>query len=324
MKIRIFLIAASAIGVMAGDPPKTTKIKPSEPKVTTVPAPVQSTETFVYDQKPVAGRPVLVSPEQAKNVIERFKESYASMGKPKMVIAVNRDLVDQNSGLKLVEKREKTQSNRTEVNSEFKADTNASATAPSIPTASNLTIVGDVRGNQHRTPGKGTTQTKTEKTTGETVYRRTDPPASTLSDKQTVRDVERLFGRPLRMASVQLADQKIATQLLDESGVLNAEGDQARKDRAALSKVADVVLEVLISSRNVTVPEISSDKTYAVPDIQATAIRLSDSKILGQATSSDIIGKDRYAGNIVRNFDVREIAEATALALMEDMMLNAQ
>ena len=71
--------------------------------------------------------------------------------------------------------------------------------------------------------------------------------------------------------------------------------------------------------RNITIAEISSDKTYTVPDIQATAIRLKDSKILGQASSRDVLGKDRYAGNIARNFDVQDIAEATALALMEDM-----
>ena len=43
---------------------------------------------------------------------------------------------------------------------------------------------------------------------------------------------------------------------------------------------------------------------------------------MGQATAKDIIGKDRYAGRILRNFDVRDIAEATALSLMEDMMLG--
>ena len=61
----------------------------------------------------------------------------------------------------------------------------------------------------------------------------------------------------------------------------------------------------------------------ATPDIQATALRLKDSEIVGQAASSDVVGKERSAGYYARNFDVREIAEATALALMEDMLTGA-
>jgi hypothetical protein len=128
------------------------------------------------------------------------------------------------------------------------------------------------------------------------------------------------------MAGASIADQRIATQLIGDRPLqsLQTEAEQARKDREALSKIADVAVEVLISSRQITVPEVSGDKNYSVPDIQATAIRLSDSRVVGQVTASDIIGKDQYAGRIVRNFDVREIAEATALALMEDMLLNVE
>jgi hypothetical protein len=97
-------------------------------------------------------------------------------------------------------------------------------------------------------------------------------------------------------------------------------GDSAAKDRAALAKIADVAIEVLISSRNLTVPEVSGDKTVVVPDIQATAIRLKDSAIIGQAAASDIFGRDAQAGRIVKQFGVAEITEATALALMEDML----
>ena len=64
----------------------------------------------------------------------------------------------------------------------------------------------------------------------------------------------------------------------------------------------------------------SGDTTVAVPDIQATAIRLKDSAIVGQASASDILGKGVQAGRVIRQFDVRDITEATALALMEDML----
>jgi hypothetical protein len=79
------------------------------------------------------------------------------------------------------------------------------------------------------------------------------------------------------------------------------------------------VVEILISSRNITATELSGDRVYTIPDIQATAIRLADSAILGQSSSADLLGGDRNAARLARTFDVREITEATALALMEDM-----
>jgi len=60
----------------------------------------------------------------------------------------------------------------------------------------------------------------------------------------------------------------------------------------------------LISSKN-QVAEISGTRAMAVPNIQATAMRLKDSEIIGQASSSDFSGRSRTPR------DVREVAEAT-------------
>jgi hypothetical protein len=122
-----------------------------------------------------------------------------------------------------------------------------------------------------------------------------------------------------RNGGAQLADQKVAASLLPDDGA-HLVGEGAAKDRQALANVADIAIEVLISSRNITVPEVSGDATYPVPDIQATAIRLKDAAILGQAAASDIIGKGVQAGRVVRQFGVQDITEATALALMDDML----
>jgi hypothetical protein len=150
------------------------------------------------------------------------------------------------------------------------------------------------------------------------------PASAALADQQTVRDVERLFGRAFRNAGATLADQKVAASLLPDEAGSRLVGDQAAKDREALARIADIAIEVLISSRNLTVPEVSGDSTYAVPDIQATAIRLKDSAIVGQASASDILGKGVQAGRVIRQFDVRDITEATAIALMEDMLTGTK
>jgi len=315
-----------AIAAFAGPPEKARQPAPEVPPPVHIGAPpARSGDVFVYDQKPSSGRPVLISPEQAKSIIDRFKAAYPQMGSPRIVIAVNRELVDEASGLKLAGRAEKSSSSTTDIRTDFKADASAPApAAPPVPNAENVTIIGDVGGLNRPVPGSGSTTARTEKTSREQNFRLNEKNQPTLADKQTARDVERLFGRPLRMGGAKLADQKAATQLLgpapaDTSG---AEGEQARKDREALAKIADVALEVLVSSRQVTVSELSGDRAYNIPDIQATAIRLRDSQILGQASSSDIIGQDRYAGNFARNFDVRQISEATALALMEDILLS--
>jgi hypothetical protein len=143
-----------------------------------------------------------------------------------------------------------------------------------------------------------------------------------LTDRQTMRDIERLFGRPLRNAGASLTDQNAANAIVGDKSIHSIEGTSpaATQKRDALAQVTDVVIEVLISPKSVTVTEISGERAYSVPDIQVTAIRLSDFKILGQATSNDFLGRTLA----LRRFDANEITEATALALMEDMVTGAQ
>lgn len=298
---------------------------PPPPPVATAPAQSGPPEKYVYDQKPLPGRPYLVTPEQAQTIINRFKDSYVKMGSPRILIYINRELVDETSGMKLSARREQTEAIRGDV----KGGSDAAQSAPTAPNPANAKADGSApaadlnSASRELHAGKGNLAGQVDKATAQNTYRLRSRPEQALADKQTVRDVERLFGRPLRMAGATLVDQRLATQLISDKplGSLTAqtEGEPARKDREALAKIADVVLEILISSRQVTVSEISGDKVYGVPDIQATAIQLKDSKILGQASASDLVGQGPTAGKVARTFGVREITEATALALMEDL-----
>lgn len=214
----------------------------------------------------------LISRQAAEGVLEGFRKAYVTDGAPRVVVYVNRTLVDTANGLKLTDRTE---------NFERSAETT--------------------------------------KTSGTNTYRTKDGTAPSLADQQTAREIERLFGRVFRHAGAQLADQKIAASLLPDDGA-HLVGEGAAKDRQALSNIADVAIEVLISSRNINVPEVSGDAAYPVPDIQATAIRLKDAAIIGQAAASDVIGKGVQAGRVVKQFSVQDITEATAIALMEDML----
>jgi len=272
------------------------EIKNVPPPLVIMPPPVPSGTqiVYVYDQKPLAGMPALISPQQAQIILDQFKTNYAKMGSPRLLIYINRELVDEKSGLKL------------------------SGRSEQVDTVRSATPGGSTNGD--------TKESVTTHTTQQNNYENNGQPAPTLADRQTVRDVERLLGRPLRMAGATLVDQHVAAQLIGDRPLdsITTQTEQARKDREAVSQIADVVIEVLISSRNVTVPGVAGDKNYTVPDLQMTAIRLKDSKVIGQVAASDVINRSGGTGYAARNFGVEAITEATALALMEDLGHEAQ
>lgn len=322
-------LAAFGQAKLPAEPPANAPVP-----VTTAPAVPGATSgatpgSYVYEQKPITGLPQLITPQQAQTVIEKFKAAYPKLGSPRILIHVNRDLVDEKSGTRLASRNERTDTTRTTIDSTIAAPANAAQpnNAVTINAGGAVTLSGGAVQGQFP-PGPGKVTTTNERQTRNNRFTEATRPEPTMADKQTARDVERLFGRPLRMGGASLADQRIATQILANRPLAamlrDTNGEAARKDREALAKIADVALEVLVSSRQLVIREVSGDKVYQVPDIQVTAIRLKDAAILGQASASDILGRDRYAGRIITNFDVREITEAVALALMEDMTLTVK
>jgi hypothetical protein len=150
----------------------------------------------------------LVARQTADGILEGFKKVYKTDHAPRIVIYVNRALVDTESGFKHTGRTEK----------------------------------------YYTEDGKPAT------TSGENTYVAKDAPAPTLADQQTVREIEHLFGRAFRSAGAQLADQKVAAALLPSQAGGHLTGQQGAKDREALANVADIAIEVLISSRALTVP----------------------------------------------------------------------
>lgn len=223
----------------------------------------------------------LITPAAAQAVVDKFRAAYGTASAPRLIIYVNRSLVDA-AGLKLT--------GRTESYTEKSTDGKTTST---------------------KTKGTSTYATKDAST-----------PAPTLADQQTVRDIERLVGRAFRSGGAKLSDQRIAGVMLSAQPGARLLGDQATKERDALAQSADIAIEVLISTRTLIAAEVSGDTTVAVPDIQMTAIRLKDAAILGQASASDVLGAG--AAQAAKKFSAADITEATALALMEDMLLNAK
>ncbi len=345
MPMKPFSIAGFLMAVMpllngAVPPPSKPMVRPPPPVHQAGPVPSgpvsqpnPPAQPFVYDQKPLHSVPSLVKPEVAKSILDRFKAAYGKLGSPRILVYVNRELIDEDSGLRLTNRAQRTETTRSKTVSDYQADGNAPKEAfPQPGTTSSRSFKASTPAGVPPTatslqPGKGSLESENSKTTHEDAYRFQPRPGQTLADKQTVRDIERLFGRPLRMSGVKLADQKVATQIIAEQtlkspGSSLSESESARREREATKQVADVVVEILVSSRQISTTGLSGDRVYSVPDIQATAVRLSDAAIIGQATSADILGKDRNAASLSAFYDVRDVSEATALALMDDIMLG--
>lgn len=146
----------------------------------------------------------------------------------------------------------------------------------------------------------------------------------TLANRQTVRDVERLVARPLRAAGASLVDRDAVALLNSNQPPVSSSLTQSGPAHDALARVADVVVEVLISSHTVTVNEVSGNKTYTVPDITMTAHRLKDAKVIGHVSASEVISRAGGPGYVARSFGVEDVTETTALALMDNMLREAK
>src|SRR5215831_2584240 len=81
-------------------PPSDYVVDPPPPPLSTYGNPAPASP-YVYDQKPMGAPQNLITPEQAQTIISRFKAAYPGIGSPRFLIYVNRELVDQQSGLKL-------------------------------------------------------------------------------------------------------------------------------------------------------------------------------------------------------------------------------
>ncbi len=234
---------------------------------------------FVYEQRPAAQGTALIPLEQAQAILERFRTNYVRLENPRILLLINRPLLAGPGALKVA--------GRTETITTTGPGTNGAD-------ASRQTVV-----QNHLQP-----QERAE---------------LTVADRQSIRDIERLFGRPLRFAGATLVDESIAHLLPGNRPPGELAGAEAPPDREALGRLADVVVEILVTTRNVTTTEVGGDRTYTVPDIQATAIRLRDARVIGQATAAEVLGRGPSLGYTARNFTVPDITEATALALMEDI-----
>ena len=232
--------------------------------------PKPSGKKHTYTESPSAPLNLLYSPEQAKKVVDNFKIAYAKMGQPRIDIRVNLPY----------------------------------GTVPASP----LPVPG-VQFSPTIDPNTGLPRSQPPGSAAPipaNPVRAAGAPiptqifdASALTERQTQREVETLFGRPLRSAGAQLVE-------------------------SSLTNLPELTFEVLISERELVLQGISRKENITVPDIQVTALRLADARIVGQASVLDLFARKEQAAYMLRRYDLRQLTEATALALMQDIATTAE
>jgi hypothetical protein len=252
----------------------------------------QSTDKGRLFPKPVSGSPLLITSEVEQKVIERFKGGYAKLGRPRIALLLNRELIKDVTVA------------TTNLVTATSVQSNAGTTVAN--TTVTVTVTPDKFVDEH---------------TGQAI----DRDKAYIRDKQILFNVERSFSAPLRSGGAALVDIPAAVLLLpdkpeqDPSGM----GTQGRKEREALMKTADEAVQILITTQPIVVFRgLTTNLIRDIPDVQAKAIRLSDSRILGQATASDFIGSNSRTFRLLRMVGRDEIVKATSLALMDDIMMG--
>ncbi len=225
-------------------------------------ATAKSGKTYTYSESPATPLDVLFTADQAKAILDEFKITYAKLGAPKIDVRVN---LPQGA----------LQVPQIPIITGGGVPAIDPATGLPMPAAGGVAAGGAIP--------------------APTRIFDTDE----LATQQTKREVERLFGRPLRMAGVKLVD-------------------------AAQTNLPEVSFEILISERNLKVIGIKGETTHNVPDIQVTAIRAADGMVIGQATVLDLFPQRTSAARMLKRYDIRQLTEATALALMKDMSATVQ
>lgn len=247
----------------------TTPPAPNVHRVNGVPvyqnnAEAKSGKQFIYTESPATPLHVLYTADQAKAILDEFKVTYAKLGAPKIDVRVN---LPQGA----------VQVPQVPIVSGGGAPAIDPATGLPMPVGAAPPAGGPAAGG---IPGR--------------LF-----DTNELATQQTKREVERLFGRPLRMAGVTLVD-------------------------AAQTNLPELSLEILISERDLRVLGLNGEKTYTVPDIQVTATQAADGTIVGQATVLDLFPQLNAAARMLMRYDIRQLTEATALSLMRDMSATAQ
>lgn len=252
--------------------------------------------------------------------VDAFRASYQRMGSPRILVYINRSLLTERG--EMMETSHSDQSVKTKGDAVLPEANHAAVQVGAGNQATQSTSTPDVP----KTSGKGG-----ERLVSEFHSQRVNN-ASDLGTGQTTqydaRQIEETFQQPFFDAGAKLVDQKIAEVAFKklpeaEPNFLTApQTDKEREQVEALRQSADIVIEVLVRPKSVTLPQVSGkDSVETRLEVVATAIQLKEGLKLAQINSETLFGFNRRNGKAKEARAVRvtpaEIVEQTALAVMQ-------
>ncbi|MGF1678511.1 MAG: hypothetical protein ACFCUX_04880, partial [Candidatus Methylacidiphilales bacterium] len=246
-------------------------------------------------------------------VMSHFSEAYVAAEEPRLLIYVNRRL--------LAPRGEMLPVSETRSSLQTKGD--------SVPLSNPSLQIGS--GNQSGASATESSGMGGERLETSTERVRTDLDRALGVDSMSeaeARAVEESFQKSFLQVRAKLVDQRVA-ELSQRSAVLVADrfltplpSDAESQELASLKASTDVVVELLVRQHTTTIPKPSGqDETKRRMALTATAVRLSDGRLLAQIDSDTLFGfNQRYGERQANRFaqvTSAEIIEQTALALME-------
>jgi len=262
------------------------------------------------------------SNEYFNSVIELFRKTKSIKQDSRILLYINRELVDGKTGILLQEKSELVTSGVVQIDA--KAIENlkvaGSATTNSGGTSTPSSIIGNLNA--------GGSQSNSIALTNQGViqinkFKIGQQEEKSVDRKSFERDIERYFSKELRRAGLRLVDQGVAAQLIldDASKTLGSAQTNpiADRERQVINQLADIVIELLVTAQRFEDREVSGAlRVIEVPEIRVKAIDLKTSQIVGQASSSDIF--EDFTFNQLGRIGNREAAQAAAIALLADIV----
>jgi hypothetical protein len=259
-----------------------------------------------------AGPPMPVADREG--TVQAFRAAYAKLGRPRLLVFVNRELVRDRGEMLAAE--------RTDRSVKTKGDP-----VPLLP-SSTVQIGADNRAasSPAAVSGKGgEAQTSTGVST-----RRAEPahrPPAPISE-QEAREFEEAFQEPFADAGARFVDQaaaELAQRLFrdpDPNFLTAPADDRERREVESLRKSADLAIQLLVRKKSVPILQPSGDdRAEERVSVTATAINLKDGAKLAQVSSDSLFGFNRRHGERLerryREVTSAEILEQVALAVMQ-------
>lgn len=249
----------------------------------------------------------------ANEIIREFKKTYQSLGKPRVLLYVNRRLVKDRGELLV------TSENSNSVKTKGDSITTSSGGAIQIGSGNRVETSSSVS-------GKGGERLETTQKS-DRVYDTGMQGVRSVSDREA-REIEESFQQPWMDAGVLFVDQRIAQisnkvfSSADTSFLTSLQENKEKEEIESLKKSADWVIEIMTQTRTVKILMASgNDRIEERPSYVATVIRLKDGVKLAQVNSDTLFGFNKRQGEKklrqLKQVTGAEIAEQTALSVMQ-------